>query len=147
MRGKARLGGVIRSITTRMSPLSASATATGSHLPLVEMHGDILVRGERRPMLASCMDQCMVDVTGMEVQIGEEVTLFGFDREGNALLSQDVANFCGANEGARSRALLAARGAHYRKLKADRPTAYCRRARFLLAMQVNYNYSVGRARI
>ena len=71
----------------------------GLYLPLVEMHGDILVRGERRPMLACCMDQCMVDVTGMEVQIGEEVTLFGFDREGNALLSQDVANFCGANEG------------------------------------------------
>ena len=71
----------------------------GLYLPLVEMHGDILVCGERRPMLACCMDQCMVDVTGMEVQIGEEVTLFGFDREGNALLSQDVANFCGANEG------------------------------------------------
>jgi len=71
----------------------------GLYLPLVEMHGDILVRGERRPLLACCMDQCMVDVTGMEVQIGEEVTLFGFDREGNALLSQDVANFCGANEG------------------------------------------------
>lgn len=71
----------------------------GLYLPLVEMHGDILVRGERRPLLACCMDQCMVDVTGMEVQIGEEVTLFGFDREGNVLLSQDVANFCGANEG------------------------------------------------
>ena len=71
----------------------------GLYLPLVEMHGDILVRGERRPLLACCMDQCMVDVTGMDVHPGEEVTLFGFDRAGNVLLSQDVANFCGANEG------------------------------------------------
>ena len=71
----------------------------GLYLPLVEMHGDVLVRGERRPLLACCMDQCMVDVTGMDVHPGEEVTLFGFDRAGNVLLSQDVANFCGANEG------------------------------------------------
>ena len=69
----------------------------GLYLPLVEMRHSRA--RERRPLLACCMDQCMVDVTGMELQIGEEVTLFGFDREGNALLSQDVANFCGANEG------------------------------------------------
>lgn len=71
----------------------------GLYLPLVEKHGDVLIRGERRPLLACCMDQCMVDVTGMDAQIGEEVTLFGYDRAGHALLSQDVANFCGANEG------------------------------------------------
>ena len=71
----------------------------GLYLPLVEKHGDVLIRGERRPLLACCMDQCMVDVTGMDAQAGEVVTLFGYDRAGHALLSQDVANFCGANEG------------------------------------------------
>ena len=81
----------------------------GLYLPYVEMHGGILVRGERRPLLACCMDQCMVDVTGMDVQIGEEVTLFGFDRAGNALLSQDAASFCGANEGCALTAALSPR--------------------------------------
>ena len=81
----------------------------GLYLPLVEMHGDILVRGERRPLLACCMDQCMVDVTSMNVQVGEEVTFFGYDRAGHALLSQDVANFCGANEGCALTAALSQR--------------------------------------
>ena len=38
----------------------------------------VLVRGERRPVLGRiCMDQCMVDVTGIDVRIGEEVEVFG----------------------------------------------------------------------
>ena len=102
--GLGRLGRARFEVTEEPTPGSDgqrySFTPTlGAFSAVVGVHGDILVRGERRPMLACCMDQCMVDVTGMEVQIGEEVTLFGFDREGNALLSQDVANFCGANEG------------------------------------------------
>ena len=50
------------------------------------MHGDILVRGERRPMLACCMDQCMVDITGDEGTIhpGDTAVLFG-DDHGEAL--------------------------------------------------------------
>ena len=71
----------------------------GLNPALASAKAPVLIGGKRCTLLACCMDQCMVDVTGMELQIGEEVTLFGFDREGNALLSQDVANFCGANEG------------------------------------------------
>ena len=71
----------------------------GLYIPLVEKHGSVLVCGEHRPLLACCMDQCMVDVTGLNVAPGEEVTLFGFDGHGRALLSQEAAAFSGANEG------------------------------------------------
>lgn len=81
----------------------------GLYTPLVEKHGSVLVHGERRMLLACCMDQCMVDVTGMNAKIGEEVTLFGFDRAGNALLSQEVALFSGANEGCALTAALSPR--------------------------------------
>lgn len=44
--------------------------------------GSVLIQGQRVPILGRvCMDQFMVDVTGMEVQIGDEVTLLGRDGE------------------------------------------------------------------
>lgn len=37
-----------------------------------------IVGGEIRPIIGRiCMDQCMVDLTGLEVQRGDEITLFG----------------------------------------------------------------------
>ncbi|EYB67917.1 alanine racemase [Deinococcus phoenicis] len=40
----------------------------------------VLVRGERRPVLGRiCMDQCMVDVTGLDVQVGDWVEVWGRD--------------------------------------------------------------------
>ena len=70
----------------------------------------VIVNGVMAPVAGNiCMDQCMVDVTGMNVQVGEEVTFFGYDRAGHALLSQDVANFCGANEGCALTAALSQR--------------------------------------
>lgn len=42
--------------------------------------GCVLWKGRRAPILGRvCMDQFMVDVTGMEAQIGDEVTLMGED--------------------------------------------------------------------
>lgn len=42
--------------------------------------GHVLIKGKRAPILGRiCMDQMMVEVTGMEVEIGEEVTLIGRD--------------------------------------------------------------------
>ena len=36
------------------------------------------VNGEFRPVLGRiCMDQCMVDVSGLEVNVGDEVEVFG----------------------------------------------------------------------
>ena len=40
----------------------------------------------------------MTDLAG-DVSVGEEVTLLGFDRAGNGLLSQEIAALTGANEG------------------------------------------------
>jgi alanine racemase len=40
--------------------------------------GEVLVNGQRAPVVGRVtMDQIMVDVTGISVQIGDEVTLFG----------------------------------------------------------------------
>lgn len=40
----------------------------------------VLVHGEKRPVLGRiCMDQFMVDVTGLDVKVGDEVTILGRD--------------------------------------------------------------------
>lgn len=50
--------------------------------------GYILVQGKRAPIIGRiCMDQFMVDVTGLDVQTGEEVTLIGED--GGARITVD----------------------------------------------------------
>lgn len=71
----------------------------GLNEALAVCHAPVLVHGKRCPLLACCMDQSFVDVTGLDVQVGDEVTLFGCDREGNILSSQEVANLIGDNEG------------------------------------------------
>lgn len=44
--------------------------------------GEVLIRGQRAPIVGRvCMDQFMVDVTGLEVQMLDEVTLMGRDGE------------------------------------------------------------------
>lgn len=41
-------------------------------------HGHVLVNGQEAKYAGlPCMDQCMVDVTGLDVQVGDEVILFG----------------------------------------------------------------------
>jgi len=51
----------------------------------------VLVNGKRVPLLATCMDLCFLDVTDVDCKIGDEVTFFGYDKEGNFLSAQDVA--------------------------------------------------------
>ena len=50
---------------------------------------EVLVKGLRAPVRGRiCMDQCMVDVTGIKgAQIGDEVVLFG--RQGDSSISID----------------------------------------------------------
>ena len=44
--------------------------------------GSVLIGGKRAPILGRvCMDQMMVDVTGMDVSLRDEVTLMGKDKE------------------------------------------------------------------
>lgn len=56
--------------------------------------GPVLVAGKPARLLGCCMDQCFVDVGDIPCGIGSEVTLFGYDREGNLLSSQEVARLC-----------------------------------------------------
>ena len=66
---------------------------------LVQVHGPVLVGGERARLMACCMDQTLVDVTGIPCRVGDPVTLFGWDEQGNLLASQEVALLVGDDEG------------------------------------------------
>lgn len=56
---------------------------------LLSGKAEALVQGKRVPIVGRiCMDQCMIDVTGIEdVKVGDEVVLFG--RQGNEFISID----------------------------------------------------------
>lgn len=56
--------------------------------------GPVLISGRRAQLLGCCMDQCFVDVEDIPCNIGSEVTLFGYDSQGNLLPSQEVAQLC-----------------------------------------------------
>lgn len=71
----------------------------GLNMNLVSCHAPVLVRGKRAKLLACCMDQAMIDVTDIDCRVDDEVTMFGWDRQGNYLSSQEVALLIGDNEG------------------------------------------------
>ena len=71
----------------------------GLNQALFSVGAPVLVGGVRCRMLACCMDQCMVDVTGLDVGVGDEVTFFGYDAAGNFLSSQEVSALVNKNEG------------------------------------------------
>lgn len=54
-----------------------------------------LIHGERKPIVGRiCMDQCMIELNGIDAKRGDVVTLFG--RDGDALISiDDVADYVG----------------------------------------------------
>lgn len=62
---------------------------------LLSGKAEVLVAGRRVPVVGIiCMDQCMIDVTGMDVEVGDEVTLIG--RAGDDEISaEDVADKLG----------------------------------------------------
>lgn len=71
----------------------------GLDLQLSECHAPVLAGGMRCPILACFMDQAIIDITGCDVAAGSEVTLFGYDKDGNYLSSQELALMIGDNEG------------------------------------------------
>ena len=73
----------------------------GDGLPteLAKVGAPVLVNGKTAHLLAECMDQSFVDVTGVDCAPGDEVTLFGYDGRGGFLSSQYVAGLIGGNEG------------------------------------------------
>ena len=63
---------------------------------LLSNRGWVLIRGKKAPIIGNiCMDQMMVDVTGIpEVRVGDHVVLIG--RQGNeAIFADDIAKLCG----------------------------------------------------
>ena len=67
---------------------------------LASAKAPVLIGGKRCTLLACCMDQCFVDVTGVEdAKVGDEITFFGYDSDGNFLSSQETANLIGDDEG------------------------------------------------
>ena len=71
----------------------------GLNEALADCQAPVLVNGQRAKLLCCCMDQSMVDVTGIPCQVDDEVTLFGYDSHGNLLSSQEVSLLIGENEG------------------------------------------------
>ncbi len=71
----------------------------GLNQALVAAHAPVLVGGKLCRLLACCMDQCFVDVSGIDCRPDDEVTFFGYDSAGNFLSSQQVALMAGDDEG------------------------------------------------
>lgn len=71
----------------------------GVNEALVEKHAPVLAGGKLCPMLACFMDQTIIDLSGTDCSTGDEITLFGYDKNGNFLSSQELALMIGDNEG------------------------------------------------
>lgn len=63
---------------------------------LLSNKGEVLVKGRKTRIIGTiCMDQCMIDVTGIdEINIGDEVILFGSDGK-NEITADEVAEKIG----------------------------------------------------
>ncbi len=56
---------------------------------------EAIVKGKKIPLVGRiCMDQCMANATGLEVEAGDEVTLYSSDRE-SGICIDDIANKLG----------------------------------------------------
>lgn len=71
----------------------------GLDTKLCDVHAPVLIAGKKCPLLASCMDQAFVDVSGVDCAVGDAVTIYGYDSLGNCLASQDQALLIGSDEG------------------------------------------------
>ena len=76
---------------------------------LFALGAPVLAGGKRCRLLACCMDQCMIDISGTACRVGDEVTFFGDDGAGNSLSSQELASLIGNDEGCGLTAALSGR--------------------------------------
>ena len=52
----------------------------------------VMIKGSKVPIIGNiCMDQCIIDVTGLDVNIGDEVVLFG-GNDSDGISIDSVAN-------------------------------------------------------
>ena len=71
----------------------------GLDAKLCDVHAPVLINGVECPLMVCCMDQCMVDVSGLECKVGDEVTFFGYDGKGGYISSQAQSLLIDGNEG------------------------------------------------
>jgi len=73
--------------------------ADGLYRPMAQggTGGVCLVNDSRCAYLATSMDQTMVDVTGMDVKVGDQVTVFGFSLGGAKLPLAELQNYTNQN--------------------------------------------------
>ena len=92
-------GGHIRMPRDGMAATISVGYGDGLDPELVRVGGPVLIGGQRARLLACCMDQTVVDVTGIPCAVDDEVTLLGGDGHGNWLSSQEVSLLIGEDEG------------------------------------------------
>ena len=71
----------------------------GLALRFAEVNAPVLICGKMAHVIAVFMDQCLVDVTGIDCVPGDEVTIFGYDGRGGYISSQSQALLTDALEG------------------------------------------------
>lgn len=69
--------------------------ADGLFRPLATQHGPVIVGDIRTNYLATAMDQTLIDVTDIPCSIGDEVTIFGYSKNGVALTLAELEKFTG----------------------------------------------------
>ncbi len=71
--------------------------ADGLFRPMAQGTGVVLVNDDRCKYLATSMDQTMVDVTGVDCKVGDQVTVFGYSLGGAKLPLAELQNYTGQN--------------------------------------------------
>ena len=91
-------GGVTLTHSARVAALNVGY-GDGLDYRLAANGAQVLLRGTRCPILTVFMDRTLIDAGTLDVRPGEEVTLFGYDADGNLLSSQEQAALIGDKEG------------------------------------------------
>lgn len=55
----------------------------------------VLINGRRCKFVGTCMDMSFIDVTGVDCEVGDEVTLFGEDGRGNRISGLEIGHLMG----------------------------------------------------
>ena len=84
-------GGEFRLDAPRTIATVSAGYGDGLNLQLAENFAPVLVNGQRGRLMHTCMDQCFVDVTGIDCAVDDAVTFFGYSPEGELLSAQEVA--------------------------------------------------------
>lgn len=71
--------------------------ADGLFRPMAQGTGVILLNDTRTRYLATSMDQTMIDATGIDCKVGDEVTIFGASKNGARLPLAELQNYTGQN--------------------------------------------------